>query len=243
MRTSTLRAFAGAFLAALFLAPDAALAQGTITGRINFDGRMERPKRVRVSGDVFCIRADREDPILKKDYVFNYDEGTLCDVVVYVSSPVEGTFEPPVEPAEIDQDGCQYVPHVSGVMAGQTLRILNSDSTSHNLNLQTEENRPFNVSQPQKGMVHEVKFADPELAMYLKCDVHSWMGAHIAVFDHPFFAVSDDKGTYEIENLPPGEYEITVWHHFRYFAPKVETQTVTVTDGETTQLDFTYGGK
>jgi hypothetical protein len=72
-----------------------------------------------------------------------------------------------------------------------------------------------------------------------KCDVHPWMSAYAGVLDHPFFSVSNDKGEFEIKNLPPGTYTIEAWHE--KFGTL--TQTVTVKPGETKQIEFTFERK
>ncbi len=228
-----------------FTGADAA-AQGILVGKIEFKGDMKAPKRVRVSGDAFCVQAHASNPLMEESFVFNTEEGTLCNVIVYVSSISDGSaFNPPAEPVVIDQVGCQYTPHVNTVTVGQKVQIKNSDSTAHNLNLKPAINSGFNVAQAVAGMVHEVTFekVEHEPPMPLKCDVHSWMNSYIAVFDHPFHAVSDEKGAYRIEGLPAGEYEVSVWHEFKFFAPVVETQKVTVVDGQETTLDFAYDVK
>jgi plastocyanin len=201
---------------------------------------MRMPKPVRVAGDVFCVTNRADNPLIPERYVFNMEKKTLCNVIVYVSGGLGEDFSVPTDAVEIKQHGCQYVPHVVTIMKGQTFKITNDDDTSHNLNLQAENNPPFNEGQPVKGIVKETKFEKPELAMPLKCDVHSWMSAWVAVFDHPYHAVSDENGEFEIKGLPAGEYELTVWHEFDKFTPVEETMKVVVKDGETSTADFTY---
>ncbi len=72
-------------------------ADGSITGKVNFDGKMNKPKKVRVSGDKICVAARSENPLLKETYLFNIEKKTLRNVVVYVSSDVTGTPTVPTE--------------------------------------------------------------------------------------------------------------------------------------------------
>ena len=232
-------ALAGCLVAFAGIGPSA-LADGTIAGTVKFDGRMAKPKKIRVSGDVFCVKARAEDPLLRETYLFNTDKKTLLNVLVYVSDGVGAAPAAPSEPVEMTQEGCQYLPHVSAVMVGQKLKIKNDDDTAHNLNLKPEKNSPFNEGQPVKGMVKEVVFGTPELAMPLKCDVHSWMSAWVHVLDNPYFAINDENGDFKIENVPAGTYKLSVWHEFDKFSPVEETITVEVKDGETTTVEFTY---
>jgi len=165
----------------------------------------------------------------------NEHERLLRNVIVYVSGGLDKKeFKPPAEFVELDQDGCIYRPHVLTLQVGQTLRILNNDPVLHNINAQPAKNPPFNVGQPRKGMKKDISFKKPEI-FKVKCDVHKWMNGWVGVFDHPFRAVSNEKGAFEIKDLPPGNYEITAWHEV--FGKL--TKKVTVKPGDN-ELDFTF---
>jgi hypothetical protein len=75
--------------------------------------------------------------------------------------------------------------------------------------------------------------------MKVKCDIHPWMNAYVAVVPHPYFAVTGPDGAFELPNLPPGTYTVEVWHE-KY---KSMEQTVTIGDGETGTVEFTFSGK
>jgi len=79
-------------------------------------------------------------------------------------------------------------------------------------------------------------FPQPEVMIPVKCDVHGWMEAYIAVLPHPYFAVTGADGSFTIANLPAGPYVIETWHE-RY---GTQTQNVTVAAQQTAQLSFTY---
>lgn len=241
--TSTVTAFTVAI--GMMVTGASVFADGAIAGRVKFEGEMKKPRRIKVDSDAYCRKMRSGNPLLRESYVFNQEKGTLCNVVVYVSSSLEDfDFAPPSgEPALIRQENCQYIPHVLAVRVGQKVNIRNEDNTSHNLKLQAENNPSFNEGQPVKGMVKEVTFNKPELAIQLKCDVHSWMGTRIAVFNHPFFAVTDGNGEFRIDGLPAGEYELSVWHEFKPFAPVQETIKLKVEDGKDTEAVFTYQAK
>ena len=136
------------------------------------------------------------------------DGGGLADVFVYVKEGLgDMTFPTPATPVVLDQNGCQYSPHVIGIMAGQDITIRNSDPLLHNINTKSEINRSFNVSQP-RAMETTRTFKDAEIMIPVKCDVHGWMNAYIGVTDNPYHAVSSADGTFTISGLPPGEYVI-----------------------------------
>ena len=95
-------------------------------------------------------------------------------------------------------------------MTGQKLTVKNSDDTLHNVHGMSRVNPVFNIGQPVGSRKH-VTFAQPETPFKVGCDLHGWMGAWVAVFNHPFHTTSGEAGTYELK-LPPGKYEIAAWH-------------------------------
>jgi len=218
-------------------------AGGTVTGVVKFEGRKANRKPIRMLADAFCAKAHTASPAMNQKYVFG-DNDALVNVFVWVSKGLEGKPLPSVSGgAKLDQTGCMYAPHVSGVVVDQELEILNSDNTLHNVKMNSSANGSFNEGMPVKGMVIKKKFGKPETGIRLKCDVHPWMGAYLHVVAHPFFAVTGQDGTFEIKGLPAGDYEISVWHEFKKFAPDQASIQVTVGEGQSKQVAFTYRPK
>ena len=112
---------------------------------------------------------------------------------------------------ELDQKGCQYAPHVVVVPTTGELDILNSDGILHNIHTHSTANPAVNVAQPKFKKVLTQKFTKPEI-IKAACDAHGWMSGWIVVTDHPFVAVTDDKGNFAIKDLPPGKYTVEIWH-------------------------------
>ena len=164
------------------------------------------------------------------------DAGGLANVFVYVKSGIGGSYPAPAEKALLNQQGCQYSPHVSGVMVGQTVVIRNSDPTLHNVHALPEKNDEFNQGQPFKDMELEHKFDQAEVMVRFKCDVHPWMASYMGVMDHPFFAVSGADGSFSIEGLPAGDYEIEAWHE----ELGSKTTSVTVAADGTAEANFDF---
>jgi plastocyanin len=210
---------------------------GDVTGKITFDGTAPKPQRLRMDADKVCKAAHKGD-VHGQEVVLN-SNGTLRNVLVYVKEGLKGKkFNPPSQKVIFDQIGCVYTPHVLGIQTGQELEVVNSDPTLHNVHSLSKINPAFNVAQPKKGMKLNKKFEKPEI-FKVKCEVHTWMGAYMGVFEHPFFAVTGDDGTFNLKKLPPGEYTLEAWHE------KYGTQTMKVKVGasDTQTANFAFQGK
>src|SRR5699024_2849407 len=122
-----------------------------------------------------------------------------------------------------------------GVQVGQTVRVLNSDRTTHNYNVHPTKSDPFNRSIAPSSEGFEVKFDEPEMAVPVKCNQHPWERGYLMVMTNPFFAVTDKNGAFIIEGLPPGAYEVVVWHEWL----KGRTAKVSVGRREFRDVNFT----
>ena len=190
-----------------------------------FEGQAPAVEKIKPDADPKCKLA-HPDGITSEEVLVN-SNGTLKNVFVYVKEGLSGkTFETPKTPVTFDQQGCQYHPHVFGIQTGQTLEILNSDDTLHNVHALPANSQQFNLGMPLKGMKLKKTFAKPEIMVKIKCEVHPWMRAFAGVVGSPFFGVTGDGGTTDIKDLPAGEYTLEAWHE-KYGA---QTQKVTVTD-------------
>ena len=218
-------------------------ATATIMGTVSLDGQAPVMKPIDMSGAMLCA-AQHKTKVLKEEIVAQ--SGKLANAVVYVKS-VDGkaledvwTFNAPAMAATLDQKDCMYVPHVLAIQADQTLNIRSSDDMAHNVHY-TGENSEFNVSFTQEGEVRPKTFSQPELGGKIVCNVHAWMNASLNVFAHPFFCVTKDDGAYVLPKLPPGEYELALWHESANDSGKLipaDAVKVKVGDNTTTTQDF-----
>ena len=206
----------------------------SLKGEAKFEGAPPKPSRIDMSADPLCAKA-HATPATTEDIVVGANGG-LANVVVYVSDGLTpSTFQPPEQPAVFEQKGCQYKPHVLAMQANQKLDILNSDETTHNIHPSPNNNREWNMTQPH-GTPLEQTFAREEIAIPVKCNVHPWMRGYIAVFKHPYFAVTDKNGGFDLKDLPPGTYTITAWQE----KLGTQSQKVTIGAGEAKTLDFSF---
>ena len=188
-----------------------------------------------MDADPVCVANNTVVP--RREWLILDENNGIKNVLVFVkessNKSLEGGFNAPENPAVIDQNGCVYVPHVLGVMVGQKLDILNSDGTLHNIHALPKVNKEFNKAMPRSKKRMTVQFDKSEAPFKVKCDVHPWMGAFIGVFEHPYFAVTDDDGSYVISGSEPGDYVIEAWHE------RLGSQTANVTVGDSA-ANFTF---
>ena len=179
-----------------------------LRGTIRFEG--PRPKRAPVHMDESSRKLHQSQP--RDESVLIGKFGGLANVFVYIKNPPAGEYKLPTKPAILDQKGSIFIPRVQAVRVGQQLMMKNGDPFIHNVRSLSRKNRQFNIAQPQGSPDREKTFDQAEGPITLKCDFHRWMEAHLWVMDHPFYAVTNAEGEFEILDLPPGDYEISAWH-------------------------------
>ena len=221
--------------------PPAPTGSGVIAGVVKFDGPPPPREPIRVGADPACNAKHAADPPLSEDIVVNLD-GTLRDVIVHVTVGLPaGSYPATTSPVVLDQDGCRYRPHVVTLAAGQPLEVRNSDDTIHNINGQGKQNQPFNFSMISNRVPPRTQtFAKAEMPPFkIKCDVHPWMMAWCAVFDHPYHGVTGADGRFALAGLPDGTYTVTAWHR----ELGTREATVTVSGATTATATFTFAAK
>jgi plastocyanin len=185
---------------------DAATA-GTISGVVSLKGQPPKMKPLDMTADPGCPTGPQPAEVV------GAKGGKLANVFVYVKEGLpQGNFAVPTDPVVLDQKGCRYNPHVLGIMAGQPLKITNTDTADHNIHDMPGNNPAFNESQMPTDQPIIKKFSNAEMMIPVQCNQHPWMRAYINVMSHPYYAASAADGTFEIKNLPPGEYTIAAVH-------------------------------
>jgi plastocyanin len=210
---------------------------GSVSGMVRFEGEAPKPVTIDMSQDPGCAIGN-PGPNLSQAVVVN--AGKLGNVYVYVKDSANGitkaSFPVPSNPGVLDQKGCRYTPHVLGIMTGQKLRVLNSDSTLHNVHPSPAQNAGWNVSQMPKGDPLEKVFEHPESMVEVKCNQHPWMKMYLHIAPHPFFAVTGADGQFAISGLPPGEYTIAALHE----RLGEQTQKISIGPKENRKTEFTF---
>lgn len=185
---------------------------GTIKGKIRLGSKPKPPRTViSMASDAGCEHAHAGKPVYDESVLVGRDGG-IANVFVYLKTGLEGKkFEPAKMAVTLDQHGCLFVPRVIGLQAGQILDVKNSDTVSHNIHPMPTNNREFNEQQSPGAPDVEHKFPRMDVMIPVKCNVHSWMHAYIGVVDNPYFAVTGSDGTFELKNVPPGQYTLAFW--------------------------------
>lgn len=189
---------------------------GTLRGTVVFEGAIPslpplHAKGANVKDAAICSAAAVPDESLVVD---SKTKG-VQNVFVYLLKAPAGAEVPPVpkEPVVFDQKGCHFIPHAMLVRTGQTVLVKSGDAIAHNTHTNPLRSAGFNqIIKPDDRAGVPLVYDKPErMPIEVKCDLHAWMRAYHLALDHPFMAVTDATGKFEIKGLPPGKHKFTVW--------------------------------
>ena len=193
---------------------------GTIKGTVRLKSGPVPQNKLPITIDQYVCGKETD----AEDLVVSPDRGIRNAVVSLQTPPPGAKWETTASLAKIDQKHCVFVSRVIVTPVSRTVDFLSSDPLLHNLHSFCQANPSFNRAQP-KGRTISVAFNAPEF-IRIDCDLHSWMRAWIVVAEHPYYAVTGDRGEFVLENVPPGKHAIRIWQeHLRSV-----TQEVTVAD-------------
>lgn len=190
--------------------PDGQVLKTELCGRVRLEGNP--PREIPVSLDATCRRL-RDEPLTTRHYVVG-PNGGLANVLVYIKEGLSNHYSAPATTNTlIRAEGCLFEPYVSGVQMGQKVSVRNADRLLHNVHATAKNNRSFNVALSTRGGSVQLSFANPEVFVRFKCDVHPWEFSYIGVVPHPFFSVTDTNGVFCLPpGLPHGRYVLAAAH-------------------------------
>jgi hypothetical protein len=201
--------FPCAVLALFFSNLGVAAEWGSIKGRFVVDGQPPQLKALNVTKDQYCMDNPPND-----ESVIVGEKGGLVNVAVYVRAnrgeklDVHPDYESTLsKPAVLDNKACRFVPHITLVRTGQPLVLKNSDPVGHNTNLGV-----FNQIIPSGGETPTKISRAAALPLSVSCNIHPFMKGYVLVQDHPYMAVTDNTGAFEINNIPAGKRQFMFWH-------------------------------
>jgi len=214
--------FAAAVLAAVVLVMSAppARADGTIKGQIVYGEKdVPAPKEINVDKDQAACLA--KGKLYDQTWVIDKDTKGVRWVFVWLLDdkgnplPAGAGAAAPEKKAKLDQPCCMFEPRVQALRKGQVLEVVNSASIAHNVNWAgggaAQDNG--NVILPAGGK-HEITGFKPTKSapVLISCNIHGWMKGYVRIFDHPYYAVTDKEGMFEIKGVPAGTWNMVVWH-------------------------------
>ena len=218
---------------------------GRVEGIVKFVGQWPAHKPIIVDLDPYCARLYQgREELLFERWVMGEHE-TVQNTFIHITAGLpEKSWPVPQESAVIELHECRFKPHITVVQREQVIEIRNLDQTLHSADLVPAINRGLTPSPSQRPTDITLWMPEKtELGIYLKCNIHPWMNGYIHVLDHPYYDVTGPQGTYEINDLPPGEYELSLWHELKTFRESVKPVKVKIEPGKTTKIDFTIEQK
>jgi hypothetical protein len=197
----------------------------TIKGQVVYPAAKEIPKRQPLNVNVDKPACLAKGPILDETVVVNAKNRGIKNVVVYlrpqnmnVNQFKKDEIHPDDlkrKPAEITitQPCCMFVDRVTAARVGDTIVVKNPVGIAHNFFWVSGNNGNYNQNVP---VMDSWKMPAPLVAesspIPYKCTIHPWMSGYVRIFDHPYYAVTDDDGKFEIKNAPVGKFRIVYWH-------------------------------
>ena len=181
---------------------------GSIIGEVKFTDDPPIMPAVKVSKDQdYC-----GETLPNETYLVGSD-GALKNVVVFVETTSSTAVGDPQKENILNNTGCLYSPRILAMQKGEKLKVKNNDPKLHIPHSYHEDRTVFNLSLPFRGTTIDatLRIKQPGV-LKVVCDTHAWMLAYIHVFDHPYFAVTDERGIFTISNLPAGTYTLKAWH-------------------------------
>ena len=200
---------------------------GAIRGFVKLEGKLPQPSPLEISkAKEVCKNVPNERLVVGPSQGVRYAAVTLEGITKGKAVEREALHE-------LDNLRCRFVPHVQAATIGQFLVIKNNDPILHTAHAYMAEGQPhFNVGL-YPGKVSRKPLVSAGVIKIL-CEVHSWMSAYVVVSEHPYHAVTDLYGEYQIGDVPAGIYRLKVWHE----SLGTREKEVEVKAGVTTRMDF-----
>ncbi len=228
---------------AFFVSMHTAAAQtGSVKGKFVLEGKLpDLPPKVEKDANAKDGQVCATEAVPDQTYLVNPTTKGLANVFIWVpridKEDIPAEYKKPKSPTvEIDNKGCQFVPHCAIAMEGQQLKMVNADAVAHNVHLSAIRGKGINQLVGPNNRIGVVKPLKADiLPMTVKCDIHPWMEAHLLILEHPYAALSNEIGVFTIVGLPEGIYDLRVWHESQGYI-KADTRRVEVKAGTATDL-------
>ena len=216
---------------------------GTLVGRVVLDGAYDALPSLYVKGaDIKDKEVCAAEDIPDERLVLGEGRG-VKNVFVFMKKAPKGSPKPSsAEPVIFDQKNCRFLPHCMIVPVGATLKVLSGDDVAHNTHTNPARNNGVSslVAANDREGQWELVCTSAENPFSVTCDFHSWMKAYHLPLDHPYGAVTDDNGNFEITDVPAGEHDFVVWHEAANGNFVERKLKVKVSAGQKTEIEIPY---
>jgi hypothetical protein len=208
---------------------------GTITGEVKFVDSPPKLLSTKITKDQdYC-----GETLPNETYLIEANGG-LKNVVLFIESPPSGKPVDPQKENLLYNDGCRYSPRVLAFQKGERLRVKSHDPKLHIPHGYLGERTVFNVSLPFKNTIIDATSKIRQTGiMKVVCDTHAWMLGFVHIFDHPFFAVTNEQGVFSISDLPAGSYVLKAWHE----DGGIKSQEIVVPETGDVRVSFEFGNR
>ena len=182
---------------------------GAIRGTVTITGDIPEDSLVHPTSDVSTCGAELVNSAI------DHNGPLLAGAVVWLDGIRAGKPLPLVRRYDVINEGCLVTPRVQAAIMGGTLNVRSRDPVTHRTRLvRAGETKPIAlVTETDEGQVVPLDHAlEVPGQIEIRCDQHPWTRGYIAVFDHPYFAVTTANGDFELDSVPPGKYTLKVWH-------------------------------
>lgn len=183
---------------------------GTISGTVKWSGAVPRSLEFPITKDPQICAPDGKKTTDLERLLIGPDGG-VANTIVYIKHISAGKpLELPEQRRHLDQKTCRYIPHILLVPQNAALSMVSSDATLHTIHMDGAAS--FNLPFPFPDRVTTRNMPAPGLVS-LRCNGgHVWMNAEMMVVTHPYYAVTDETGRFQLTNVPAGTYELVAWH-------------------------------
>ncbi len=218
---------------------------GTLKGKVTFEGDPPKPEVLVAQGatDVKDAAVCAKNAIVSEKLVVDPESKGVKWAIVYIPKPTavnpEAESEAQSAQVEFDQNGCTFEPHALAVMKGATVLIKSSDQAGHNVHTQLRFTNFNQGIQPGTSAPLPIKVADNRPGPVI-CDIHNWMKAWWLTLNNPYFAVTNEKGEYEIKNVPAGEQKVVVWTEATNLLTPSSGEPVTIKADDAVEKDYSF---
>ncbi len=216
---------------------------GSLSGTVHIKGEKPKPRvfhLIHSPNIKFCGRiSDGRGHRILHDFVTG-PGGELKDTVIAIRGIKKGKPYPQkLQTFHIDR--CRAQTYAIGVKNGEELLVENTDPIRHEIatyqtykrKVRQTSNKPVS---PKSSQIRSA-FVKPGSELFtIKCNLHPFLQTHGIFVDNPYYTVTDRDGKFNIDDIPPGTYEVTAWHP--YLQPKHGS--ITIEAGKPASIDFSF---